>query len=201
MRVLPRTLYTVALLGLILPLAANAQSVRPSRAEMISSCESCHGRNGLTQSTSVPRLNGQTREYLIARLKDLRIATNQTASAIHAMLGPARGVSDADINVLADHFASQPATNPAPGGRGREAGAQLYARGSGARLPSCASCHGDSGQGSGEAPRLAGQHGSYLIDQMEALMLTARIQSGMNRHAQLLTPAEIRSLAAFLAND
>ncbi|HJR57257.1 MAG TPA: c-type cytochrome [Rhizomicrobium sp.] len=201
MRALSWILSAIALLTMMPPVAAHAQSRRPTQAEVISSCESCHGLGGRTQSAAVPRLNGQTREYLVARLKDLRIGTNQTASAIHAMLGPARGVSDADLNVLADHFASQPATVPAPGGRGREAGAQLYARGDGARLPSCASCHGDSGQGIGGAPRLAGQHASYLIDQMEALMLTARIQSGMNRHARLLTAAEIRNLAAFLAND
>lgn len=194
-------LLAFAAIGTVLTAPAQAQGGPLPQAEVISSCESCHGRDGRTQSVTVPRLNGQTREYLVARLKDLRVGTNQTPSAIHAMLSQARGISDADLNALADHFAAQPATSAGRGGAGREAGSRLYARGDGARLPSCASCHGDTGQGAGEAPRLAGQHASYLVDQMEALMLTARIQPGMNRHAWGITPAEIRNLAAFLAGD
>ena len=203
-------LSAVAVLGILSPLAANAQG-RPTQAEIIASCESCHGRDGQTRNPTTPRLNGQTREYLIARLKDLRNPGNQTVSAIHNMLWPARGLLESDIPALAAHFAAQKPNSPAGRARGRDAGALLYARGDstrspyapgeGARLPSCASCHGDAGQGQGEAPRLAGQHASYLVDQMEALMLTARFQPGMNRHAQLLTPQEIRDLAAFLAGD
>lgn len=199
---------SIAMLGMLAPLAANAQG---RQAEIIASCESCHGRDGQTRSPTTPRLNGQTREYLIARLKGLRNPGNQTVSAIHNMLWPARGVRESELAALAEHFAAQPPTSPAPAGRGRDAGALLYARGDstrspyvqgeGARVPSCASCHGDAGQGQGEAPRLAGQHASYLVDQMEALMLTARFQPGMNRHAQLLTPEEMRNLAAFLGGE
>lgn len=197
-----RALFLFVLLGLLSPGMAHAQgNSRPAADQLVSSCEGCHGRDGRTQSATVPRLNGQTREYLTARLKDLRNPLNQTVNAIHVMLWPARGVRDSDIAALVEHFAGQAPSSPNGTGNARASGAALYARGDGTRIPSCAACHGDAGQGIGEAPRLAGQHGSYLVDQMEALMLTARLQPGMNKHAWGLMPEEIRSLAAFLAND
>ena len=197
-----RALFLFALLGLLSPGLAHAQdNSRLTPEQLVFSCESCHGRDGRTQGATVPRLNGQTREYLAARLKDLRNPLNQTVNAIHVMLWPARGVRDSDIAALVEHFAGQAPSSPNGAANARAAGAALYARGAGTRVPSCVTCHGDAGQGIGEAPRLAGQHGGYLVDQMEALMLTARLQPGMNKHAWGLMPEEIRSIAAFLAND
>ena len=65
MRALFWTLSAIAMLGVMPPVAAHAQSRRPTQAEVISSCESCHGRDGRTQSAAVPRLNGQTRQYKV----------------------------------------------------------------------------------------------------------------------------------------
>jgi cytochrome c553 len=62
--------------------------------EILASCEGCHGTAGQTRTPQTPRLNGQTREYLAARLTDLRYPGTQTIAAIHAMLGPARGIGD-----------------------------------------------------------------------------------------------------------
>lgn len=181
-------------------LPAAAQPPAPPPA-LVASCESCHGKAGNTVSPVTPRLNGQTDAYLIARLKDLRIPTNQTVSAIHAMLDRARDVSDSTITALAAHFSAEAPTEPNGSAVDRAAGARLYAEGAGPLIPACASCHGDHGQGVGEAPRLAGQHAAYLQNQMEALMLTARIQTPMNKHAWALTAEQIRALTAFLAND
>lgn len=198
----PSILPVLTILGSLFSGAAMAQETPSAlRPGLVSSCEACHGVNGQTRSVQVPRLNGQTREYLIARLRDLRNPANQSVNAIHNMLTPARGIRESELTALAEHFAAQPPNSPNGSGRGRDAGALLYARGAGERLPGCAACHGDTGQGIGEAPRLAGQHTSYLVDQMEALMLTARFQPGMNKHAWGLWPQEIRDLAAFLGSD
>jgi cytochrome c553 len=191
------TLPVLAVLGLLSSGAANAQG--PDA--LISSCESCHGANGQTRSAATPRLNGQTSEYLTARLKELHNPIFETVSAIHSMIGPAREIGPRDLAAIVEHFSAQSPTSPNGADRARVAGAQLYAHGAGGRVPACASCHGETGQGIGAAPRLAGQHVSYLVDQMEALMITARLQPGMNKHAWGLMPEEIRALAAFLAND
>lgn len=197
-----QTLLPIALLSICLaPWPALAQSPATLPAGLAASCEGCHGSQGDTRSPQTPRLNGQTREYLLARLKGLRNPTNQTINAIHNMLGPVSSVTDAQMSALADHFAAQAPTQPNQRGPAHDRGAQLFAKGRGEVIPPCASCHGDKGQGVGEAARLAGQHGVYLQDQMEALMIAARVQGDMNKHVWNLTQDEVRALAAYLGND
>ena len=192
----------IALFGSALPLTALAQGTRlqPPAADLVASCESCHAPAAQAVSHA-PRLNGQTREYLLARLKDLRNPTSQTISAIHNMLDPARSVSAAQMNALADHFASQAPSEPNRKGPAHDRGAQLFARGRGELIPPCAGCHGDKGQGIGEAARLAGQHAQYLQDQLDALMIAARVQGSMNKHVWTLNPEDVRALAVYLGND
>jgi len=171
---------------------------------LVSSCENCHGASGPARTPQTPRLNGQTREYLEARLKDLRNPGNQTIAAIHAMLGPARSVSDDTIAALAAHYAAQAPAEPSRPEAERAAGARLYAQGRGAEIPSCGGCHGARGEGIGESPRLAGQPAAYLEEQLAALMLTARVQgaqSTMNKHAWAMSREDMRALALFLAHD
>lgn len=190
----------LALLGMASPLAAMAQGASQVAPAIAASCENCHGPAGQVASHA-PRLNGQTREYLLARLKDLRNPGNQTISAIHNMLDPARSVTEAQMIALAERFASQAPTEPNRRGPAHDRGAQLYARGKGELIPACAGCHGDKGQGAGEAARLAGQHSAYLQDQMEALMIAARIQGSMNKHVWTLEQQDVRALAAYLGSD
>jgi len=178
---------------------ALAQDSLPS--ELLASCEGCHGTGGQTRTPQTPRLNGQTREYLAARLMDLRHPGTQTIAAIHAMLGPARGIGDNTVQALADHFAAQKPNEPNRPASQRAAGARLYAQGRGTEIPECASCHGASGEGMANAPRLAGQNAAYLEDQLGALMLTARSQPAMNKHAWAMRREDVQSLAAFLAHD
>ena len=197
-----RTFLPIALLSICLaPGPAVAQGTGTSPAGLAASCEGCHGSRGDTRSPQTPRLNGQTREYLLVRLKDLRIATNQTISAIHNMLDPVSAMTEVQMSALADHFAAQAPTQPNQRGPAHDRGAQIYAKGRGEVIPACAGCHGDKAQGVGEAARLAGQHGAYLKDQMEALMIGARKQGDMNKHVWNLTQDEVQALAAYQGND
>jgi cytochrome c553 len=193
--------YAILLSSLALFAGAGPVLAQPGPpAALLSSCEGCHGANGQTRSPETPRLNGQTREYLLARLKDLRNPGNQTISAIHNMLDPARSVTEAQMQALAAHFAAQTPAEPNQSGAARDRGARLYSQGR-ADVPACASCHGDKGQGVGEAARLAGQHSRYLEDQINAMMLAARVQGDMNKHVWTLMPADARDLAAYLGNN
>lgn len=197
------TFLPVALLSLCLaPWPALAQgTAATSPAGLAASCEGCHGSHGDTRAPQTPRLNGQTREYLMARLKGLRIATNQTISAIHNMLDPVSAMSEAQMSALADHFAAQAPTQPNQHGPAHDRGAQLYAKGRGPLIPACAGCHGETGQGVGEAARLAGQHSVYLQDQMNVMTIGAREQGDMNKHVWNLTQDEVQALAAYLGSD
>lgn len=198
LRPLPLSLILAA--GLAFSGTAMAQTSSAVPAALLASCDSCHAPAAQAASHA-PRLNGQTREYLVARLKSLRNPGNQTISAIHNMLDPARAVTEGQMQALADHFSAQAADDPNRRGPAHDRGAQLYARGRGEAIPPCAGCHGDKGQGVGEAARLAGQHSAYLQDQVEALMIAARVQGDMNKHVWTLNAEDVRALVAYLGND
>lgn len=65
----------------------------------------------------------------------------------------------------------------------------------------CASCHGTNGVG-GTAPRLAGQNGSYLVDQLLRFRAGERAHAGeMTPIAKKLNKKQIRIVSAFLASQ
>ena len=47
-------------------------------------------------------------------------------------------------------------------------------------------------------PRLAGQHAEYLELQLQAFAMAARIGDPMNHHVWVMTPDQMRAVAAFL---
>ena len=70
-------------------------------------------------------------------------------------------------------------------------------------LPACFSCHGPSGVGAEQFPRLAGQQASYLKTQLEAWQSGTRkgdADNMMGNVASKLTAAEIDQLAQYFAS-
>ncbi|HEY8948735.1 MAG TPA: c-type cytochrome [Rhizomicrobium sp.] len=179
-------------------LPAAAQDVTPPQ---VSTCQSCHGVNGNSTRPEVPRLNGQTAEYLAARLKSLRDPTRQSVAAIHAMWDLANHIGDDDIQALARYYAAQtPSVPDRRASRLMTEGRRLYQKGVG-NVPSCQSCHGANGEGNGAVSRLAGQHAKYLDYQLTAFSYTMRYHPGMDRNTMYLTQPEIDALVAYLAKD
>lgn len=82
-------------------------------------------------------------------------------------------------------------------------GATLYDSGDPARgLPSCLSCHGAAGNSSIVAnPKLAGQFASYTHKQLVDFTTPNRQQPIMTMYAKMLTDAEKRDIAAWLATQ
>jgi cytochrome c553 len=73
------------------------------------------------------------------------------------------------------------------------------------RIPDCPAlirrkAAGESGEGRGPAPRLAGQHKAYLSLQLSAFTNAARIADPMNHHVWVMTPAQAEAVAAYLGN-
>jgi cytochrome c553 len=68
----------------------------------------------------------------------------------------------------------------------------------------CAGCHGEFGQGGsrGEYPRIAGQRGGYLIDQLNSFRARKRVNIPMYPYTQEreLPDEDIRDVAAYLAS-
>ena len=164
-------------------------------------CSSCHGLEGRSENPTFPILAAQQRDYLVGQLKAFRDKTRADPHAHTYMWGMAAKLSDSTIDGVATFFAAQA---PAPGREQDPAlvagGAAIYKSGITARdVPACSGCHGDTALGNGPIPRLASQHQSYIVDQLQAFQTNSRANEMMHANAKNLSAQEIHELAAYLA--
>jgi cytochrome c553 len=99
--VLSRTAAAVLLLGATG--LAQAQDALLAR-NLAATCANCHGTNGQARGEMKP-LAGLTAEKIIAMLNDYRNG-NQPATIMHQI---AKGYTDAQIKLIAEYYAAQPA--------------------------------------------------------------------------------------------
>lgn len=170
-------------------------------------CSACHGVTGASASPNFPNLAAQRPAYLAAQLQEFRSAGRSDPAGFEYMWGLSRGLTDAQIQGLADYYAGQAAARGIPV-RGTvaarvAAGETLFRRGvEGKPVPPCAGCHGEHAQGNDAFPRLAGQHADYVVKQL------AVFQRGDERPraavmkviAHELSPQDIDDVAAYLAS-
>ncbi len=153
-------------------------------------CLGCHGIVGYRNAYpnyAVPRLRGQHVQYLIDALKEYRSG----ARAYPTMHLQALSLSLQQIVDVATYLAGKPVTSTTPVAMSQVPKA--------ARL--CTSCHGSDGIGvSPMYPTLAGQHESYLIRALREYQTGYRKNPIMNAMAASLTPAEIRTVAAYFSH-
>jgi cytochrome c553 len=171
-------------------------------AAIATTCNNCHGANGLSADAAFPNLAGQSVAALYKQLEDYKSGKRDPA-VMGVFVAP---LSQQQLLDLATHFASLP--NPfavaatMPGSS--DAGARnLIEVGSPMRsIASCAACHGPLGVTTG-APELRGQQRAYLEQQMQAFKSGTRhndISAQMRSVARQLTGGEIAMLAAYYAS-
>jgi cytochrome c553 len=165
-------------------------------------CTSCHGFAGRGGNPTFPILAGQTKEYLVVQLTAFRAKTRADPHAHTYMWGMAAKLDDATIRGVAEYFSQQ---DPAKGATGKDPalvarGATIFKNGIEAEnVPACYLCHGEHAEGTGEVPRLAGQHSAYLERQMEAFRLKTRANDIMHDNVKELGPKDATAIAAYLA--
>jgi cytochrome c553 len=192
-----RALLGAAFVLCALPVQAQTSTENDAAALRASSCSSCHGADGNSPSDKAPRLNGQSAGYLRSRLISFRYPIKESPRAIHTMGIAGATLSDGVIAALARFYAAQ--SPPAPGPQANPIGAVLYKKGA-KDIPACQSCHGANGEGGSAAPRLAGQHKAYLLEQLSAFTIAARIADPMNHHVWVMTDQQAQAVAAYLGN-
>ena len=146
----------------------------PARTIAQQVCSACHGMDGNSVSPEFPRLAGQQQSYLARQLRDFRGRNRFDPPGPEFMWGISRGLSDAQIQGLAEYYASQQSQpNKAGDPRLTAEGEQIYRNGIPSRnIPACATCHGAGGQGAGDYPRVAHQHASYVIRELQSFQRT-----------------------------
>ncbi len=169
-------------------------------------CSKCHGwsGNGVSISPIFPILAGQQETYIETQLKQLRQRARSDPHARAFMWGISRGLSDEQIESVAQYFSTQPSAPPSPAHDPALAaqGTEIYERP--LQLESgevnCQNCHGAHGEGKSKQaiPRLAGQHRGYLDLQIHYYRWDLRKNAIMNQVTAALTENQIAAVVEYL---
>jgi cytochrome c553 len=165
-------------------------------------CSSCHGLEGRSDNPTFPILAAQQKDYLEAQLHAFRDKTRADPHARTYMFGMAAKLDDATIAGLATFYSSQHAAYGVGGDPQLiAAGQKIFAEGiASENVPPCVACHGEHAEGNGAVPRLADQHATYLIGQLQAFRINSRANEMMHANALGLTDDQIRAVATYLAS-
>lgn len=166
--------------------AADAENGR----KLAYACMGCHGiehyKNAYPKY-SVPKLGGQTAEYIA-----LALASYEAKTRWHpTMQGYAATLSAEDREDLAAFFSSLTLDKARdPVGTPPQAAA------------ACSACHGETGKGNiDENPTLSGQHADYLAQALNDYRLGKRQNPVMGSFAKALTSEEIKALSVYFSKQ
>ena len=157
-------------------------------------CVTCHGPGGNSVTPGVPSIAGQPRLFIETQLVLMR----EEIRPAPQMLPLVKGMKDAEITRLAEHFSKLPAKSTETGKpdprlvqRGRERAKALR----------CGVCHVADFKGQKQVPRLAAQRDDYLAAEMRAYRDNKRKGGDTIMAAALygVSDADIDALAHFLS--
>lgn len=186
------TAFKLGTLSLLIPCLFAGSSALASDdyatiAPLLATCVTCHGRDGLAVSPAWPHLAGQKVTYLANELQAFREGSRQ------AILMPASGLtglSDADIQALAEYYAKLPPVRQKSTHKVNERGKNVRAY--------CLACHGVEGKTVNQKwPNLAGQNKEYLKNQLIAFRDGSRQGFWMNLITQELSDQQISDVADY----
>jgi len=166
-------------------------------------CSKCHGATGISVSPIFPILAAQQIAYIQTELKLFRERGRSDPHARAFMWGIARGLTDDQIDGVAQYFSSHP---PPKGAASRnpalaEKGKSIFENGIPAReIPGCTICHGPNAEGINTFPRLAGQHRDYLTVQLQQFRNQLRESEIMQPIAKTLTDDEIAAVVEYVGS-
>ncbi len=167
-------------------------------------CSACHGQdgNGITPpNPDYPKLAGIQPEYLLKQLKDFKAGKRKN----DIMAGMVATLSPDDMSNLALHFAAQKnSPNVVKNPELLEFGKKFYAEGNPELgVPACYGCHQPDGSGTSTYPHLAGQHASYVYQQLKRFSSGERDNDRglvMQSLALRMTEQEMKAVSEYIAS-
>jgi cytochrome c553 len=137
----------------------------PGRGEaLFVNCTACHGTDGGGEANgTVPRIAGQYPSVLIKQLVDFRYG--QRWDLRMEQIASRHRLADAQAIADVTHYAASLQTDLPPA----TLDGALLSRGAAVFMQQCSVCHGEAGAGNPQTqtPKLAGQHATYLLRQMQ----------------------------------
>jgi cytochrome c553 len=186
----------------------NVKSIKPRTGDPVAGknksqlCQGCHGEDGNSLATPIPKLAGQDAAYIAKQVHDF-----QTGTRTHRIMNDlAATVNDDDLIDIAAYFASRTKMK-GDGSAGNRIGKNLFLNGDTSRMiVACVTCHGVNGKGLqpnfSMFPVIGGQHKDYLRRQLINFRKGDRSNSPdgvMNGITKSLTDAELESLAEYVS--
>jgi cytochrome c553 len=166
----------------------------PVFSQKILLCESCHGPGGNSAMAGTPSIAGQPKLFMENQLVLFREGIRKSPVMTPLMAG----ISDKEIQQLAEHFSKQKveivspgAADPALAKRGRDLAGRMK----------CGICHLSDFSGQKQMPRLAGQREEYLASEMRAYVANERPDTTMTAALYGVKEDEIKALAHFLSRS
>jgi cytochrome c553 len=176
--------------------AAMLTALLVSPASPQEACTACHGADGNSVSAQIPSIAGQPKTFIEHQL----ILMREEVRPAPQMQPIVKGMKDAEISRLAEHFSKLPARSMETG----PADATLMKRGQErAKGLRCGICHLSDFSGQNQIPRLAGQREEYLESEMRAYRDNRREGGDTIMAAALygVSDGDIRALAHYLARS
>jgi cytochrome c553 len=167
------------------PISANELSAVEQKA---AACFGCHGDKGRSNNPQWPNLAAQQSVYIVNQLNAFK--SGERVNPL--MQAQSSKLSVEDINNYGAYFAVQ---QPAKAG-----GEPVLAAKGKDKATVCLGCHGASGEGNGQFPRLAGQHPEYLAQQLGSFKNGSRKNGPMQAIAGNLSEEDIKALAAYFGS-
>ena len=170
-------------------LAHAIRAYKEGSRDKVVACAACHGAGGISKRPGMPNLVGLDPQYLVAAMKGY-VSGQRRGPVMKALL---TGVSDAELNKMAQYYARQaPARAQTPIIGDPSAGKTASA--------SCAGCHGEQGVSSNPAwPSLAGQDARYLAGALKAYKDGSRTDATMKALVASLDDRTINDIASYYA--
>jgi cytochrome c553 len=171
-------------------LAAADREAGRRKAEV---CAACHGPAGNSVDPAVPSIAGQPAQFVSTELFLFREGNRKDPR----MSPMATGLSNGDLNDLAEYFAAEKLAPP----KHRTASENAAAGSALAHQFNCVQCHGRELLGQQHIPRLAGQQPDYLLAQLRGFKAGTRsdIDGNMTSAAHALSDKDIEILVDYLA--
>ena len=125
-----------------------------SSAMLASTCEGCHGDQGVSSGPATPSIAGMSQDYFVEAMQEFADEDTQTT----IMTRIAKGYNEAEIEAMAAYFAAQ-----TPASASQQTDRMLSKKGAKLHEEYCSECHKDGGKDvSEDAGLLAGQWMPYL---------------------------------------